>query len=61
MVICHCLAVNDRAIAELARTADVVVDDIVAECGAGGACGGCRESIEQILSELGQEVALQAS
>ena len=61
MVICHCLAVNDRAIAELARSAGVGVDDIAAVCGAGGACGGCRESIEQILAALGQEATLQAS
>lgn len=50
MVICHCLAVNDRAIAELAQAHPVTVDDVVAMCGAGGRCGGCRESIAWILS-----------
>lgn len=55
MVICHCLAVNDRAIAELARHDSVTVDDIVSMCGAGGHCGGCRESIGSVLSSARAE------
>jgi bacterioferritin-associated ferredoxin len=49
MVICHCLAVNDRVISELAARRPVTVDDVVEMCGAGGECGGCRESIAWIL------------
>ncbi len=50
MVICHCLAVNDKAIAALAVGDTAVdVDDVVRLCGAGGECGGCRSSIEDIL------------
>ncbi len=50
MVICHCLAVNDRAITELVADKVATVDDVVELCGAGSRCGGCRESIEWILS-----------
>lgn len=49
MVICHCLAVNDKAISALADDQAIDVDDVVRLCGAGGACGGCRNSIEDIL------------
>lgn len=49
MVICHCLAVNDKAITALA-TADTTVEDIQSLCGAGGRCGGCVDSIEWVLA-----------
>jgi bacterioferritin-associated ferredoxin len=52
MVICHCLAVNDRMITELAGRGPVSVDDVVAMCGAGGRCGGCRHSIERVLANV---------
>lgn len=52
MVICHCLAVNDRAIGELAKGGPVSVDDVVAQCGAGGRCGGCRPAIEAVLAKV---------
>ena len=52
MVICHCLAVNDRVITELARQGPVSVDDVIDRCGAGGLCGGCRHSIEWVLSNV---------
>ena len=51
MVVCHCLALNDRAIAELARSGTATVDDITAACGAGGKCGGCRPLIEEVVDE----------
>ena len=50
MVICHCLAVNDRVITELAGQGPISVDDVIAHCGAGGRCGGCRHSIEWVLA-----------
>jgi bacterioferritin-associated ferredoxin len=49
MVVCHCLRVNDELISELARRNETTVDDIVAGCGAGGRCGGCRQTIEWLL------------
>jgi bacterioferritin-associated ferredoxin len=49
MVVCHCERVNDRTIRKLIRNAEITVDDVIAACGAGGRCGGCRASIEQLL------------
>ena len=51
MVVCHCCGVNDLLISELARCHPVTVDDIVARCGAGSECGGCRNTIEWLLEE----------
>lgn len=59
MVICHCLAVNDRAISELVAERDVTVDDVVELCGAGGRCGGCRDSIQWLL-EVARPKSVQA-
>lgn len=49
MVVCHCERVNDRTIRKLIRNSEITVDDVIAACGAGGRCGGCRASIEQLL------------
>jgi bacterioferritin-associated ferredoxin len=52
MVICHCLAVNDRAIrAEIAAGA-LDPDDLAARCGAGTRCGSCRPVLEAILATV---------
>jgi bacterioferritin-associated ferredoxin len=51
MVICHCYAVNDRAIrAEIAAGA-LDADAVAERCGAGGNCGSCRPVVEAILAE----------
>lgn len=58
MVICHCEFVNDRTINEIAEATggvaahELTVDDVTDRCGAGGQCGGCRDSIEQILQSM---------
>jgi bacterioferritin-associated ferredoxin len=39
-------------ITELAGRGPVSVDDVVAMCGAGGRCGGCRHSIERVLANV---------
>jgi bacterioferritin-associated ferredoxin len=49
MVVCHCERVNDRTIRKLVRGRQITIDDVIAQCGAGGRCGGCRASIEQLL------------
>ncbi|MCB1028181.1 MAG: (2Fe-2S)-binding protein [Microthrixaceae bacterium] len=51
MVVCHCLALNDRAITERLGDGPLTVDDVVDRCGAGGRCGGCRPTIEALLAE----------
>ena len=51
MVVCHCWAIGDKLIEELAAHPDVTVDDITTQCGAGGRCGGCRDTIQWLLDE----------
>ena len=52
MVVCHCNAVNDRAIrAEIAAGA-LDVDALAERCGAGGGCGQCHPVIEAILATV---------
>ena len=60
MIVCHCLAINDRLIESVAEGASVTVDDIIDRCGAGARCGGCRESIQQVIDEArrGRDVSL---
>jgi bacterioferritin-associated ferredoxin len=58
VVICHCERINDRKIRKLIRGPGITVDDVIARCGAGGRCGGCRDSIEQLLSSAGVQVGL---
>ncbi len=49
MILCHCERVSDRtvrhAIADGARS----IDDITAQCSAGGNCGGCTDALEALL------------
>ena len=57
MVICQCEYVNDRTISEIATDGvssvdELTVDDVTDRCGAGGQCGGCRDSIEQLLRAM---------
>lgn len=65
MVICHCEYVNDRTIGEIAaegaeRVDELTVDHITDRCGAGGRCGGCRDSIEQLLRSMRSRLGLVA-
>jgi bacterioferritin-associated ferredoxin len=60
VVVCHCERINDRKIRKLIRNAEVTVDDVTAQCGAGGRCGGCRDSIEQLLRSAGVRVDVAA-
>ncbi len=54
MIVCHCLAINDRLIEAVAGGEPVTVEDVIARCGAGARCGNCRESIQQVLDEARQ-------
>lgn len=52
MVVCHCAAVNDRAIrAEIAAGA-IDAETLAERCGAGGGCGSCVPVIEAILATV---------
>lgn len=65
MVVCHCLALNDATIANVAamqsQSVDLedVVDAVVQACGAGSECGGCRPLIEEILEQVVSRVEPQ--
>ena len=51
MVVCHCRAVNDRAIRAEIGAGALDLDDVAARCGAGSRCGGCRPVIAALLAE----------
>lgn len=50
MIVCHCAAVTDRAIEQLARNGVQTVKDVVRQTGAGRCCAPCRAEIAAILS-----------
>lgn len=58
MVVCHCLRINDRVIARFTADPNVTADDITRECGAGGRCGGCVDTIDAILQQARAEAVL---
>jgi bacterioferritin-associated ferredoxin len=49
VLLCHCRAVSDRVIDCAISCGARTVDDVAAACGAGGACGGCRPGIQDLL------------
>jgi bacterioferritin-associated ferredoxin len=51
MMVCHCRAVRDSVIREVIEAGVLDVDDIIAACGAGSRCGGCRETLEELVRE----------
>ena len=61
MLVCHCFAVNDRLVREAVADGARTVDDIVARCGAGGRCGGCRPMVAELLAESAVELRAHAS
>lgn len=61
MVVCHCLAMNDAAIADIIDAGEHSVDAIVAACGAGGRCGGCRPVIEELVEGMSVRLSTAAN
>lgn len=51
MVVCHCLAVNDRGVLDAADGARTV-EEVIARCGAGTRCGGCRPVLSELLAGM---------
>ena len=51
MLVCHCRAVNDRAIGRAIDHGADSVEEIGARCGAGTVCGGCHPELQRLLSE----------
>ena len=50
MVVCHCNAVNDRAIRAQIESGALDADALADRCGAGARCGSCLPVIEAILA-----------
>ena len=51
MVVCHCRAVNDKAIVAEILSGAVDADTLAERCGAGSRCGGCRPVVEELLAQ----------
>ena len=52
MIVCHCLQMNDRRLREALADGACTVDDLIAQCGAGGRCGGCRPALEALVATV---------
>jgi bacterioferritin-associated ferredoxin len=58
MIVCHCAAVNDRAI-RLAHDAGArTIGQMSRACGAARSCGGCRPALADLLAALRDDVSL---
>ena len=51
MIVCHCHAVNDRAIRQAVREGACSYRQVSLACKAGRRCGGCRPSVMQVIDE----------
>lgn len=49
MLVCHCNAISDRTIRKVVRAGAATADEVGFACGAGSCCGGCQDSIQQII------------
>ena len=62
MVICHCHAVNDKAIRAEIEAGALDADSLAERCGAGTRCGSCRPVLEAILATVpGAAVAVRTT
>jgi bacterioferritin-associated ferredoxin len=57
VLVCHCNVVSDRAVRAAISAGATDVAQVTALSGAGGECGGCVPSIEQLLEDAGIAVA----
>lgn len=51
MIVCHCEQVNDRTVRDAIAAGARTLDDVINRCNAGGNCGGCHDSIENLLDQ----------
>ncbi len=58
MIICHCNVVSDRDIQAAVDHGASTPDDVTRICRAGGDCGGCRESIQDLLEARATPISL---
>jgi bacterioferritin-associated ferredoxin len=61
VIVCSCHAVTDREIARAARAGARTPCQIAEMCGAGSSCGGCRDTVRELLGEAHGEPSAPAS
>jgi bacterioferritin-associated ferredoxin len=61
MIVCSCHAVTDREIQRAARAGARTPCQVAEMCGAGSACGGCRETVHELLNETHGERRMHAT
>ena len=49
MLVCHCNGVSDRTIRRTVRAGANTASQVGEECGAGTCCGGCVQTINEII------------
>ena len=61
MLVCQCNGVSDRAIRRAVREGAASTTEVGFACGAGTCCGGCQDTIQQIIhTEASPREALPA-
>jgi bacterioferritin-associated ferredoxin len=50
MILCHCMGVSDKSVRRAIQCGASSVRDVARACGAGTGCGGCRGTVQEILS-----------
>jgi bacterioferritin-associated ferredoxin len=57
VIVCLCHAASDRDIQSAIDDGARSIDDVGERCGAGTGCGACRESIGEMLVQIGLSAA----
>ena len=55
MIVCSCHSVTDREIQRAARAGARTPCQVAEMCGAGSSCGGCRDTVHELLAETHDE------
>jgi bacterioferritin-associated ferredoxin len=61
VIVCSCHAVTDREVRHAARAGARTTCQIAEMCGAGSGCGGCRETLHELLEETHAEACMTAA
>jgi bacterioferritin-associated ferredoxin len=56
MIVCHCKAVNDRAIREVIERGARTPREVALACQAGRKCGGCIPVVRELLANEAGEM-----
>lgn len=51
MFVCSCEAVRERTVRAAIASGASTIEEVGSRCGAGVACGGCHELIEELLAQ----------